>query len=86
MTLYVSLVDEDIHNGAMNEICLFPLKLQMELQHKSNIVKFNCFYFIYILGLFYIESILLKCFLKPYCSNIKNVSVLPPIDEYMNSF
>ena len=47
MSLYVFLVDEDIHNGAMNEICLFHLKLQMELQNKYNVVKFNSLFHIY---------------------------------------
>lgn len=56
MTTYISLIDEDIHNGAIDEVCLFFLKLQMELQYKCIEIKFNCFYFIYILDFFYVST------------------------------
>ena len=32
MTVYVSLADENIHSGTADEICIFSLKLQIELQ------------------------------------------------------
>lgn len=32
MTVYISLDDENIHSATVDEICIFFLKLQIELQ------------------------------------------------------
>lgn len=49
MTLCVFIIDENVHNGAIDEIYVFSLKLQIELPYKCIVA--NTPSLLYILGL-----------------------------------